>query len=366
MRVVTQHYENALVHEEHEGMSVDRFRYAWPARFECIGTTSGVIDDLRRSWLPKLLLPIFLLSFAWRVFRNSKGCGVLHVQWVPTMIVSLPAKYLRGIPIIVNVRTNPDTSFWKFVFKVLIPRAAYVVYNSENTRRLCEVVVPHPRSSVIESGIDIAQFLRPVDFVEERKDPKSVRLIVVARLVEFKGVEYLLHALTSARGAIDVRLDVYGDGPMRPVLEQLARQLDLDDILEFKGETPHGDIPKHLWESDIFVLPSIIDQYGRTEGFGAVIVEAMAAGLPIIASRVGGITDIVNDANGLLVEPKDVSGLADAIIELGRDRERRRSLATAGKDWVVSRFSEESICRRYKSIYESVLAANDRTSRGNS
>ncbi|TSA16729.1 hypothetical protein D4R75_13155, partial [bacterium] len=92
--VVTQHYEHSRTYEEEGGIGISRFRYAWPDRYECIGTTSGVIDDLRQSWLAKFLLPLFLLSFAWKVWRVSKECNVLHVQWVPTILVALPARFL--------------------------------------------------------------------------------------------------------------------------------------------------------------------------------------------------------------------------------------------------------------------------------
>src|SRR5690348_14428912 len=102
VKVVTQHYAGCAVHERIETVEIHRFRFMWPAKLERIGTVSGVIDDLRDSWLAKLTLPFFLLAFARKVFQVSKGCDVLHIQWVPTIAVALPAKYLRGIPLIVN------------------------------------------------------------------------------------------------------------------------------------------------------------------------------------------------------------------------------------------------------------------------
>jgi glycosyltransferase involved in cell wall biosynthesis len=358
VRVVTQHYENSLTYEEEGEISVFRFRYAWPAQNECIGSTSGVIDDLRRNWLAKLLLPVFLVAFAWKVLRISRRCQVLHVQWVPTIIVCLPARLLWRLPLIVNVRTNADTPFWRIVFQILLRFADYVVYNSENTRRLTEQIVKRKQGSVIGSGISIAQFERPRDFAGCRNPSVSVRLIVVARLVEFKGIEYLIRALPVVRKTSDVRLDVYGDGPLRPQLEQLAVGLKLGDAVSFHGETAHSDIPKKMWNADVFVLPSVVDRFGRTEGFGAVILEAMVAGLPVVASRVGGIVDIIHETNGILVEPGNVDELARAIVRLSTDPELRERVGAEGCSWAKAHFSEEAICAQYRSIYRSLLKLN--------
>ncbi len=355
VKVVTQHYEACSTYDNMNEIEVFRFRYAWPARLECIGTTSGVIDDLRRSWLARLLSPFFLISFIRKVWQVSKGCQIIHVQWVPGILVALPTKYLRKLPIIVNSRTNPDTVSWKSIYKLLLPRADYVVYNSVNTFRITERTINHPHTSVIGSGINIQQFLRPSANHKQTANSEILRLIVVARLVEFKGIEYLIRALPTVQNAVNARLDIHGDGPMRLQLKKLVKELGLENAIFFHGETPHKQIPSELWKSDIFLLPSIVDSFGRTEGFGAVILEAMASGLPVIASRVGGIPDIINESNGILVEPKDVTAIANAIIFLAKNPKARHKLGLAARDWVVTHFSEDAICEQYKLIYNSVL-----------
>ncbi len=359
VKVVTQHYEGCTTYENIDEIEVYRFRYTWPARLERIGTISGVIDDLRRSWLARLTLPIFLIGFVWKVWQVSKGCQVLHVQWIPAVLVALPAKYIRKLPIIVNSRTNPDTLFWRIVYKFLLKRTNYVIYNSTNTLRMTETVVKHPHVSVIGSGINIRQFSRPSGVAPMTRNSEIIRLILVARLVEFKGIEFLIRALPIVLNEVVVRLDIHGDGPMRLQLEYLVKELGLQNTVLFHGETPHQQIPQELWKSDIFVLPSIVDSFGRTEGFGSVTLEAMAAGLPVIASRVGGIVDVINESNGILIEPKDVTALANAIIFLAKNPKERHKLGLAARDWAVTHFSEDAICEQYKLIYNSVL--KDRT-----
>lgn len=354
VEVVTQHYAGCAAHERIGSLEIHRFRFMWPASLEKIGTVSGVIDDLRASWLAKLTLPLFLLAFTWKVWRVSSGCDMLHIQWVPTIAVALPAKYLRGIPLVVNCRTNPDTPLWRFLYRVLLPRADHVVFNSSATEKSTVEVIRHPHTSVIGSGINIAQFRPPAD-----RTPKPhsgvFRLVVVARLVEYKGIKYLIRALHQIGSEINFHLDIFSDGPLRKTLEALSSELSLKDAVTFHGETPREKILECMWGADLFVLPSILDQYGRTEGFGAVLLEAMAAGLPVVASRVGGIVDIVNGTNGVLVAPKDVDGLAAAIRDLAENPTRRSQFAAEGYRWVVEKFSDEAMSKAYKAVYESVV-----------
>lgn len=359
VKVVTQHYAGCAVKERIGSVEIRRFRFMWPAKLERIGTVSGVIDDLRASWLAKLTLPLFLLAFTWKVWRVSRGCNMLHIQWVPTIAVALPAKYLRGIPLVVNCRTNPDTPLWRFLYRVLLPRADHVVFNSSATRDSTAQVIRHPHTTVIGSGINIDQFRSPAGGPPKRNST-VFRLVVVARLVEYKGIEYLIRALHQIASEVHFHLDIFSDGPLRKTLEALSSELGLANAITFHGETPREKILQYMWAADLFVLPSILDRYGRTEGFGAVLLEAMAAGLPVVASRVGGIVDIVNGTNGILVEPKDVEGLATAIRELAKNPDKRAMLAASGHHWVIQKFSDESMALAYREVYQTVLGIQRR------
>lgn len=355
VKVVTQHYAGCAERETIDGVEIHRFRYMWPARLQRIGTVSGVIDDLRNSWIAKLSLPFFLLGFMWKVCRVSRKCDVLHVQWAPTILAVLPTVWIRGLPVIVNSRTNPDTALWRMVYRLIIPVADFVVYNSSTTQKSTEKVARSVRSTFIGSGINIPQFQRPADFPPRNYERAKLAIVVVARLVEYKGIEYLLRALKSIEDRVQFQLDLFSDGPLRPHLEQLSRDLGIDGHVTFHGETPREQILPSMWSADLFVLPSVIDSYGRTEGFGAVLLEAMATGLPVIASRVGGIVDIVNGENGILTEPRDSESLARALLEMAENPGRRKQIADTGHQWLLSNFSDEAMCRRYKIVYDQVL-----------
>jgi glycosyltransferase involved in cell wall biosynthesis len=177
----------------------------------------------------------------------------------------------------------------------------------------------------IPNGVDIERFDR--QGVEKKNDQK-IRFLFVGRLESEKGLKYLFHAVKLLQGRtknFDVLL--VGDGAQRKRLEILAQSLDIEEYVQFKGKVNMNSVTDIYRNSDVFVLPSI------HEGFGIVNLEAMASGLPIIATNVGGVPEIIKDGeNGLLVEPKDSKALAK-LGETGRKLvEEKYSWARVGID----------------------------------
>lgn len=345
IKVVTIHYPNVPAREMMDGVDVIRARYA-PERLEVMGSEGGLVDDIRGSWLCKLLVIPMLAALALQVLWHARWADLILVQWIPTAVVAIPAKLLFRCPMILHSRTYPDTPFWRKVYRFLLPFADGVIYNSSDNRRLTSELYPHPCAAVIGSGINLQQYARPqqASVAHDRWE-----LISVARLVEFKGLEYAIKAIAELkqRGR-DVRLTIVGEGPLRAELERLAFNLGVADAVALVGAKPHDRIPEMLWRSDLFLISSIIDSKGRTEGFGAVILEAMAAGLPVVASAVGGITDIVNGTNGMLVHEKDPAAIADAVERMLASRNVGDEFASKGLAFVVSTYSDEVIVGKYR------------------
>jgi len=154
-------------------------------------------------------------------------------------------------------------------------------------------------------------------------DAGAYVVVGLGRLIRIKGFDLLVRALPSVAARIpSTRLVVVGDGPERAGLEAIAASLGVSDRVRLTGETT--DVPSHLVAADVVVVPS------RNEGMGRVLVEAMALGLPVVATAVGGIPAVVTDGEcGRLVEPDDVAALAAALVELGRDPGLRRKLGDA-------------------------------------
>ena len=169
--------------------------------------------------------------------------------------------------------------------------------------------------------------------------------LAVGRLIEQKDHATLLHAFARVRSALpDAQLAILGSGPLEAETRALARELRLEDAVTLPGRT---DIRDWLARADVFVHTS------RWEGFGIVLLEAMLAGLPVVATRVSAVPEVVADGRtGLLVEAGDVAGLAAALQELLADGERARALGEAGRHRARDEFSVERMADRTRAVYD--------------
>jgi glycosyltransferase involved in cell wall biosynthesis len=147
-----------------------------------------------------------------------------------------------------------------------------------------------------------------------------------------------------------IRCDVVGDGPLRDELSALARDLDVASDVRFLGY--RDDVAPFLEDADAFVLPS------RAEGISNALLEAMALGLPVIASAVPGNTDVVeHEANGLLVDVDDPASLGAAVLRLLDEPDLRRRLGRAARRTVAGRYSIEHVGRRYVTLYRELVSS---------
>lgn len=186
---------------------------------------------------------------------------------------------------------------------------------------------------VVHCGIDTAAYT----FTERvRRGPPTA--LCVASLQEYKGHQVLLEALT-AEGLEDLRLDLVGEGPLRHELESRARKLGVADRVRFRGGLKEHEVAEALADADMFVLPSIIAPSGQMEGLPVALMEAMAAGVPVVSTRVSGIPELVRDGDtGLLAEPGDAAALAAVMRRTLRDAAGARERARAARRLVEREF----------------------------
>jgi len=212
--------------------------------------------------------------------------------------------------------------------------------------------VPEEKIRVIDNGIDLTRFrdtISPETVKEEFRLKKEVTIIgTIGNLGDEKGHVYLLRAARNiVKYVKSVKFLFIGDGPLRGDLENEATQLGIGDHIIFTGF--RTDIPNLLSIMDIFVLPSV------KEGLPMVLLEAMAAKKPVIATRVGAIPRVVDNGNGILVEPRDAEGLEKAIVSLLTNEEKRRKYASAGFETVRTQFSSERMSSEYFDLYRELL-----------
>lgn len=215
------------------------------------------------------------------------------------------------------------------------------------------------RMSVIHNGIDLDAFEKElIHFTTQEKqkirsrlfdaEPEEKILLTIAALHPRKGLKYLLQAMQKIiEQKNSTKLVVIGEGPEKKDLEKLAEKLKINGNVKFLGH--QESIPRMLKSSDLFVLPSL------KEAFGLVLLEAMAAQLPIIATNVGGIPEIIDDRKtGILVEPKDSDALAQSILMLLNNKPLRDKLAFLGHH-KVKEFGVQTMVEKTKKVYAEIL-----------
>jgi glycosyltransferase involved in cell wall biosynthesis len=190
------------------------------------------------------------------------------------------------------------------------------------------------RLHIVHCGVD------PDVFSPAEHTGRGKRLLIVGRMASVKGIPVLLDAIKRLRSTHpDLNLTVVGDGPERASFEQHARDLGIEACIDFVGYQSQAEVRKRLCATDVFVLPSF------AEGVPVVLMEAMAAGVPVVATRIAGVAELVDDGrSGLLVPPGDTGALAAAIDELLTDPDKRAAFGRAGREKVATEFNiaEES------------------------
>jgi glycosyltransferase involved in cell wall biosynthesis len=224
-----------------------------------------------------------------------------------------------------------------------------IVANARTQRALPWGIQGHV-VELVENGVDLSIWERkPRD-----QSPGSVlRLIFIGRLIDWKALEIVFAAVARARKQVAIRLEVIGDGPMRDAWQDLARQMGIDSIIQFSGFLSQPDCAARLQQADIFVLPSLF------ECGGSVVLEAMAVGLPVIATAWGGPLDYLDESCGILVQPSSrealIDGFYEGILKLANSPSLRNAMGQAGHERARQYFDWERKIDKVLELYSSVI-----------
>jgi glycosyltransferase involved in cell wall biosynthesis len=219
-----------------------------------------------------------------------------------------------------------------------------LIANSDGLAELARKSWPAAPLRVIPNGVDTELF-RPTD--RAREGP--LRVLCTGRLVQQKGVGYLVRAMALAQGPVVLR--IVGDGPQRAMLEAMTRSMGLESRVEFVGWVARSGLPEHYRWADVFVLPSF------EEGMANVVLEALASGLPVVTTDVYGNRGLVEPGeNGCLVAPADPAAIADAIDLLAADPRLARRFGRRSREIALG-FRWERIADLYRHTFEDVVRA---------
>lgn len=220
------------------------------------------------------------------------------------------------------------------------------------------------RTVVLPNAVDVERFSPAASARQRARCRRHFRLVedvpvllIAGNLLEVKGVPYAVEAAAILRDrGHDFRMVIAGDGPARGQLEALVARHRLDRHVLLMGVVSHDRMPALLRAADVLVMPSI-PTYRAEESFGLSAVEAMATGIPVVASRTGGLGDLVRDGQtGLVVPPANVEELADALSLLLVDGEYREALGAAARDYAVSHHDHVAHAQQYASLARNAVA----------
>jgi len=293
---------------------------------------------------------------------RREGFDVVHAHhaFTPTPLLSLEAADRLGVP---SVLTNHSITFayssdliWGPVsqllpFKRYISMADRVVAVSGSAAEFIERFMDGGQARVIPNGVDVGRFHDPRPVDSSVVDPGGLKhpmVFGVGRLAFRKGFHLLVESMPRVlRRHPGARLYVAGKGIMAGFLGLLVESLDLQDAVTLMGYVSEEALPWLYRLCDVFVLPSV-----SAESFGITLIEAMAAGRPVVASRIGGVPEIVDDGvNGLLFEPWDSRGLSEAVSALLGDPELAGDLGRRAHASAEENYSWPKVARRIEEVY---------------
>jgi len=362
VEVLTSSYRG-LADQQYDGIPVHRFRY-FPRRWERLTHDEAAPDRMKRSLLYRLMPGAFVIAgmaAAWRLCR-SRQYDVIHVHWpLPLALFGWAAQRARPAKLVTTfygaeLQLAKRRRSWRRLLAWAARRSDQVIAISDYTAREVRELAPVP-VTIIPYTTAIAEPTEGAAAPSKTRDGRFT-ILFVGRLVERKGVSYLVQALRALPPGLDARLVIVGDGPEREPLERQVAAMGLDGRVEVRGRIPEEELERAYATADLFVLPAIVDSRGDTEGLGVVLLEAMSHRVPVVASRVGGIPDIVVDGEGgILVPPADAGALAAAIARIAGDAELGERLGAAGLRRLRERFSWDAVTRRYLDLYASLFAS---------
>lgn len=305
---------------------------------------SHVVGSLGRSWPFCRLMGAFYSAAAFTPSALDLELERIHAQFgsYPGLVGMLLHRLTR-IPFSFSMHARDVFAEVSPFLREQLAEADFVTVCTEHCASIVRSVArPEDAGKIhlVYHGVDIEGFDRLLSAATGRPAEGPAKIVSVGRLVPKKGFDVLLRACARLKKeGREFRLTIIGDGPERQRLARTAAELTLGKSIYLQGRQPLPEVASALARGDVFALASVIAADGDRDGLPNVILEAMAAGLPVVASRLGGIPEAVTDGEtGLLVEPGDEEALAEGLGRLLDDPALREKLGEAGRKVVVERF----------------------------
>lgn len=350
VRVIAQHWPNLPTHEWIEDIEVIRPRYWWPESGEVLRKEGGGLPIVwRKSWLARFQMIPFIFVHTLAVARYAHDCDVIHTQWTLSAGAAWLSKVIHRRPILATLQgsdifqvTRSRLGAW--LTRVVLQRCDRISALSQALAiSTAAIGIPLSAITITPNGVDLTKFVPP-------SNSREPLILYVGSLIKRKGVVYLLEAMSEIAEVYPAsRLMVVGDGPERPSLEKRVTDLGLTGRVTFAGPQSPTQVRQWMQRAKVFVLPSV------EEGLGVVLLEALACGTPIVASRVGGIPDVVTPDVGLLVPPANSDLLVRAIGRLLSNDQEWAEMSKNARTRAEKHYDWHQIAAQFITIYQEIV-----------
>ncbi len=364
--VIAPHSKDSKIFENNSIHKVFRFPYFFPLSLQKLCYGAGIVKNIKQNKILIFLIPFFIIAqfISLLILSKKESFDLVHAHWIiPQGVIACLCKKIFNIPYIVSIHGSDimafDKSFNNSVFRklyiIVLNNAAFVTANSNKTAEIVNRI-SNLDVEIIPMGVDLDLFNPNQTFKKEKGAKPNQEILFVGRLIDWKGVSYLVDAILKIKSSYPkIILKIIGDGPELSSLQARVKKLKLQKNVIFLKAVPNYKLPDIYRNADVFVIPSIINDNGETEGLGTVALEAMACGVPVIGTNVGGIPDIIKDrVTGLLVDEKNSEAIADSIIEIMENKPLRDDLSKNAHEFIQKRFSWDIISERFIKLYKKV------------
>lgn len=359
VHVLAPHAPGSKNKEMRSDLSIYRFRYA-PERLEVLAYNGGIPTNLKKYPLRYLLVFPFIITeliSAIRIIRKE-NIDLIHAHWIiPQGLVAIFAAMLTSNkPAILVTAHGADvytrkSSLISLVKRFVFNHCSHLTVVSQAMADSVHQLRAKCKIDIIPMGTDLTDIFIPDDSIR-----KDTQLVFIGRLVEKKGVRYLLDGFKKLVSEYPhLNLIVIGHGPEKESLKKHAQTLGISRNIKFTGGLPQAELPVYLQQSAIAIFPFIETDDGDQEGFGLVLVEAMGCGCATVTTNLPAVNDIVNDrVTGVFIKAKNPDDIFSTVSELIENPAFKKQLSVNGRNYVKQKFDWSVIAHSYLELIKNM------------
>lgn len=355
-------YSETFIHAHIEHLPVNLIELygGWLPRYQSGG--KPLLSPI--SYCADRILSRFLDSYDGRLrekplfrFLERSEVDAVLAEYGPTGVAVMQACHDVGVPLIVHFHGADAYAdvvlqgYGRYYPELFDKAAAIIVVSRDMERQLLDLGAPREKLHYNPYGVDITLF--------NEADPGSALplFVAVGRFVDKKAPQVTLLAFSRlVENVPEARLIMIGEGPLLESCKQLSHELEIAEAVEFYGSRPHAEVARTMQKARSFVQHSVRPSNGDSEGTPVAVLEAGASGLPVVATRHGGILDVVIDGQtGLLVDEGDALGMAQAMIQIAKNTVLAARLGRAARERIGNEFTMEKSINNLWSIIENVI-----------